>query len=80
MMTEFEVDPARKDDGDGVSGIYVRAKLDGKWDSYDIATLTAESLLAFLRSRGGKNEWAENCVLSMLGHQQIAQEAAESHK
>jgi hypothetical protein len=67
----FLVDPARKDDGDGVTGIYVRAKLDDKWGSYDIATLDRTSLCAFLRARGGKNEWAENTVLAMLGHRTV---------
>lgn len=76
-MIEFKVDPERKDDGDGVTGIYIRATLDGKYGSYDIATLTGESLMAFLRSRGGKNEWAENCVLTMLGHKQNAQDYSE---
>lgn len=72
---EFEVDPIRiEEDCDGVTGIYVRAKLNGEWGSYDIATLTSESLMAFLRSRGGKNEWAENTVLSMLGHKMNAQD------
>jgi hypothetical protein len=56
------------------TGIFVRAMLpDGSWDSVDISHLTAESLLEWLRSRGGKNAWAENVVLTMLGHNQIAE-------
>ena len=63
----------RKIEAEGIStGIYVRAQFNGKWDSYDIAALEANSLLAWLRSRGGHNPWAENCVLLMLGHNPIA--------
>jgi len=50
------------------TGIYVRA-----WDvrgvhSVDIAALDRESLLTFLRSRGGDNKFAEDCVGILLGH------------
>lgn len=52
-------------------GIYVRAKgCDERIGSYDIAELDRDSLLRFLRSRGGDNEWAENVVLVLLGHTQ----------
>jgi hypothetical protein len=55
------------------TGIFVRAMLpNDSWQSVDISYLTAESVLEWLRSRGGKNEWAENVVLTMLGHPQIA--------
>lgn len=51
------------------TGIYVRAKLpNGKWDAVDILLLTKDSLLTWLRSRGGENTWAENCVAILLGH------------
>jgi hypothetical protein len=51
------------------TGIYVRAKsVAGVWASFDIAELDAPSLLAWLRSRGGENPWAENCVATLLGH------------
>lgn len=50
------------------TGIYVRAKCNGKWGSYDIATLEKESLFQWLRSRGGENVWAENVVGILLGH------------
>jgi len=57
------------------TGIFVRAKLqstnaadNGKWGPHDIADLTRESLVAWLRSRGGHNEWAEQTVLILLGH------------
>lgn len=52
------------------TGINTRALgLDGKWGSYDISLLTCESLLRFLRSRGGRNQFAEATVLLMLGHE-----------
>lgn len=50
------------------TGIFVRATLDGKWGSYDIADLEKESLLDWLRSRGGDNPWAEDVVGILLGH------------
>ncbi len=51
------------------TGVYVRAKSpEGKWGSYDIAELDGESLLKFLKSRGGKNKWAEDIVGICLGH------------
>ena len=54
---------------DSSTGIFVRAKTsEGKWDSFDILVLTRESLFDWLRSRGGSNEWAEQCVALLLGH------------
>lgn len=51
------------------TGILVQAQLpDGKWDSVDIAILTKESLLEWLRSRGGDNKWAEDVVGILLGY------------
>jgi hypothetical protein len=64
---EFRTDPARR----GCvteTGIFVRAKVGDKWDIVDIAELDKASLLAWLRSRGGDNQWAENCVGMLLGH------------
>jgi hypothetical protein len=52
------------------TGIRVRAKhgdTEG-FGSVDIAELDAKSLLTWLRSRGGKNVWAENIVGTLLGH------------
>lgn len=66
-LIEYLVDPQRHDITRD-TGIYVRAKLGDKWGSYDIAELDAKSLLAWLRSRGGENRWAENCVGLLLGH------------
>ena len=50
------------------TGIYVRAKHNGKWFNADIAELDKASLLAWLRSRGGENKWAESVVGTLLGH------------
>lgn len=55
------------------TGIYVRAikpgvEGDSGWGSHDIAHLDAPSLLAWLRSRGGRNQLAEDTVGALLGH------------
>jgi len=68
--TELIVDPDRY--GKNLTGILVRAQYLSDWGSFDISDLYAESLLRWLRSRGGKNVWAENCVGQLLGHGQIA--------
>jgi len=60
-----------------LTGIFVRAEHEGKWDAYDIYLLDAPSLLEWLRSRGGKNEWAENVVGILLGHGHIASDHEE---
>lgn len=56
------------------TGIFVRAEIGGKWQSVDIGDprFTDKEVLKWLRSRGGNNPWAENCVLSLLGREQIA--------
>lgn len=52
------------------TGIYVRAQTStGAWVSADIAHLDRASLMAWLRSRGGDNPWAENTVAVLLGHE-----------
>ena len=66
-MDELTADANRTELGDA-TGIYVRATLDGRWFSADMAQLDSKSLLAFLRSRGGDNPWAENVVGILLGH------------
>ena len=72
--TELTVDPTRLDDsqtGDPhapPTGIYIRAKRDGLWGTYDIKELDRTSLLAFLRQRGGENTQAENIVGILLGY------------
>jgi len=53
---------------DDVTGIMVRAQLNGAYGSYDIAFLDRDSLLGWLRSRGGDNTWAEDVVGILLGH------------
>lgn len=68
---EYLVDSERLEEYKGSStGIYVRAKTSKgtSWDNTDILFLTKESLFNWLRSRGGSNEWAENCVALLLGH------------
>lgn len=69
-MLAMEVDPERWADEQGLwqTGIFVRAKVGEKFESVDIAVLKKESLLAWLRSRGGSNPWAEYTVAMMLGH------------
>jgi len=68
----LKVDPKRADEYEDECGIYVRAvTIDGEWINADIFQLTKESLFEFLRSRGGKNEWAENVVALLLGHGQF---------
>lgn len=53
------------------TGILVRAQApDGSWMNADIGQLDRESLHRWLRSRGGRNLWAENVVLMILGHEQ----------
>jgi len=52
------------------TGIYVRAQVPNRqWESVDIAELDYDSLMQWLRSRGGSNEWAENTVALLLGHE-----------
>jgi len=65
----YIVDPERKRECKGDTGIYVRAQQeDGKWVAADILHLTTESLLRWLRSRGGENKMAEDVVGILLGH------------
>jgi len=72
-VMELIVDPTRVSDHGqthGIStGIYVRARLGDKWGSHDIIELSLDSLRVWLRSRGGENEWAENVVCMLLGHE-----------
>ena len=66
---EYEVDYSRMVEfRDASTGIFVRAKYGEHWDSYDIVHLTKESLLSWLKSRGGDNPYAENVVGVLLGH------------
>lgn len=54
---------------DDSTGVYIRAQNDnGKWQSIDIACLTKESLLEWLKSDGGDNKLAENMVGILVEH------------
>lgn len=57
-------------DNYGGTGLFIRAidPRTDKYSTYDIAALDARSLLAWLRSRGGDNPWAEDVVGLLLGH------------
>ena len=46
----------------------MRAKFGEKFGNFDIGELDCDSLMRWLRSRGGYNEWAENVVAILLGH------------
>ena len=62
-------DPNRSNGEMQETGIFIRVQnADGSWGNADIAELDKASLLGFLRSRGGCNEWAENVVMALLGH------------
>jgi len=63
----YTVDPKRLEQERG-TGVFVRALYNGKMGNFDICNLDRDSLLRWLRSRGGANEWAEQCVLILLGH------------
>lgn len=64
------IDPKRELDWAGCeTGVKVRARdSTGKVVTTDAVYLDAESLLIFLRSRGGQNLLAENMVGILLGH------------
>ncbi len=81
-MTELKVDPERHRNLAGC-GIHVRAMLDGSWGRYDIVALDGPSLIAWLKSRGGDNPWAEDVVGILLGHghlHEVAEEAADDDR
>lgn len=71
MEPELLVDEERQNDSSlrDATGVYVRVEFsDGTWGPADIAVLTKESLLSWLKSRGGDNPWAEDVVGILLGH------------
>jgi hypothetical protein len=71
LLDDLHIDPQRVETAENFprTGVFVRAKdQSGKHQSVDIALLNKASLLALLRSRGGRNEWAENMVGLLLGH------------
>ena len=49
MTTDLQVDPLRVHDYKDYSGVYVLAKLNDRWGSYDIATLERNSLVQWLQ-------------------------------
>lgn len=66
---DLKIDLERVKKGFHETGIFVRAQdKDGSWHTTDIAHLDSKSLITWLRSRGGKNEWAEETVGILLGH------------
>jgi hypothetical protein len=67
-MRELKTDPKRIDLPE--TGIPVRAKKGNGWVTSDIAHLDCESLVAWLRSRGEQNIWAEGVVMILLGHKE----------
>ena len=61
------------------TGILVKARgPDGNIGNHDIAELTRESLLRWLRSRGGANLWAENVVMQLLAHEEFTAEQLDA--
>jgi hypothetical protein len=67
LEADLKVDPKRL--VETTTGIYLRARAAGVWCSADLAHLERASVLRWLRSRGGNNLLAENCVLILLGHE-----------
>lgn len=63
---ELLVDSSRINYGN--TGIFVRAKNGAHYGSFDICELEKDSLLEWLRSRGGDNKYAEDVVGIILGH------------
>jgi hypothetical protein len=66
----LQADPSRE--RVPTTGIYIRAQRDGRWGSYDLAHLTAESVRAWLRRDGDDAALAINVVCVLLGHPQEA--------
>lgn len=66
---DLEVDRKRLDGPE--CGILIRARVAGVWCPTDLAHLDRESVLRWLRSGGGSNPLAENCVLVLLGHEPV---------
>lgn len=78
-LLKLKTDPAREGNPNHeATGIYVRAwgTQTDHYGSFDIAELDRQSLIDWLRSRGGNNYWAESTVLIMLAHEGIKKEEA----
>lgn len=68
MTNELHTDPAREGVDVG-TGVFVRAiGVDGKWDAYDVAELTRDSMHDFAASRGPVSDWALGLLDILLGH------------
>ena len=66
---KYFVDPLRCKKPPVRTGILVIGEFpDGKRDPVDISQLMLESLLKWLRSRGGENWLAEATVATLVGH------------
>lgn len=66
------IQDVRRLDKEHTTGIYIRARAAtnaSQWVSTDLATLDRESVLAWLKSRGGDNPLAESTCLILLGHE-----------
>ena len=76
-MNDYKVDLERLKNLNNATGIYIRAHTGQKWESVDIATLDAESLNRWLRS---KPDLAVNVVLCILGHPQPHIHVSQAHR
>ena len=66
---QLKVDPYRT--GAKETGVQARClESPGVYKLHDIAHLDAASLLAWLRSKGGCNPWAENTIAALLHHEE----------
>jgi hypothetical protein len=82
LLDDLHIDPERAVMAENFprTGIFIRAKdQSGKHQSVDITLLNKASLLALLRSRGERNEWAENVVGLLLGHGAFHDRLAERY-
>lgn len=66
----LQFDKERLNHYEDVATFYVRGynPKTEEYENHDVAHLTKESLLRWLRSRGGRNIFAENYIMSYLGH------------
>ncbi len=78
MTAPLRIDP---DLPDMETGIFVRAQhLDGSWGSPDMSQLDDESLVRWLRTRGGENRWAESVVFLLIGRSPPRDDGAEQQQ
>ncbi|MFN6572361.1 hypothetical protein [Dendronalium sp. ChiSLP03b] len=82
-MTNLKVDPTRwneKEKWEG-TGIFIRAQFDDEtWEVVEISHLDKASLLAWLKSKGGDNRLAENCIGVLLGHGHLHEDKSVSNQ